>query len=198
MIARVLIVHPTSGPQLRLAPDNRPQRPSWRQGATAAASDDWGAKPPPDVLTVAAFAPMLAVMMDSFVPKDDLLTGIKVLVVDDEADVRAFLVALLEDAGAETYEAQDGDEALMVAGRERPDLITLDLEMFHKNGLETFRELCSAAETESIPVCILTGHPELGRSLFDRPGRSPDAYLDKPIVSQRLLGDIRQIFDDRE
>ena len=55
------------------------------------------------------------------------LSPYKILVVDDEADARSFICAVLEDNGATVLEASDGDAALEVARREEPDLITLDI-----------------------------------------------------------------------
>ena len=57
------------------------------------------------------------------------LSSYKILVVDDDADARSFICAVLEDNGATVLEASDGDAALEVARRERPDLITLDITM---------------------------------------------------------------------
>ena len=57
------------------------------------------------------------------------LSGSVVLVVDDDEDIRTFLLALFADHGAGLCEAADGDEALEMARSKRPDLITLDLSM---------------------------------------------------------------------
>ena len=66
------------------------------------------------------------------------LQGYKILVVDDEEDVRTFLLAVFADAGARICEAADGDEAVEVAKREQPDLITLDLSMPGRDGIDAF------------------------------------------------------------
>ena len=66
------------------------------------------------------------------------LAGRRILVVDDEEDVRVFLSTVLEDAGAEVLQATDGDEAIAIMVREKPDLVTLDLSMPGKDGVETF------------------------------------------------------------
>ena len=81
------------------------------------------------------------------------LAGRKVLVVDDEEDVRSFLMMVFEDAGAEVVSASDGDQAVAMAREHQPDLISLDLSMPGKDGVETFVELRRTAETEEIPVC---------------------------------------------
>lgn len=115
------------------------------------------------------------------------------MVVDDEEDVRTFLLAVLADAGARICEAADGDEAITVAQRERPDLITLDLSMPGRDGVETFCELRSTAETAGIAVCIVTGHPEFRKVIYDRPVSPPEGYLDKPVDEDKLIATIRRI-----
>ena len=58
--------------------------------------------------------------------------------MDDEDDARVFLSTVLEDAGATVFEAADGDQAIALARKEKPDLITLDLSMPGKDGVEVF------------------------------------------------------------
>jgi two-component system, OmpR family, phosphate regulon response regulator PhoB len=129
---------------------------------------------------------------------DTALAGRKILVVEDEADVRTFLTTLLEDAGAVTIEAQDGDEALEVARREQPDIITLDLSMPGKDGIEAFTELRQDDATEAIPVCVVTGHPEFRKVLYERPVRAPEGYMNKPVDEADLVWNLRRILELRD
>jgi len=126
------------------------------------------------------------------------LKGRRILVVDDEEDIREFISTLLEDAGAEVLTAADGNEAIAVAEREKPDLITLDLSMPGKDGVEAFCELRKTAGLEEIPVCIVTGHPEFRKLIYDRPVPPPEGYVDKPIDEERLVSDIRRILELRQ
>ena len=121
------------------------------------------------------------------------LEGRLVLVVEDEEDARAYLVAILEDAGARTCEARDGFEALELASRDSPDLITLDLSMPRMDGMATFRELRARPKTAEIPVCVVTGHPEYRELIYDRATRPPDGYMNKPIRPDQLLANLRRI-----
>ena len=105
------------------------------------------------------------------------LAGRKILVVDDEEDVRMFLTTVFEDAGAEVVTATDGDEAIAMAAEHKPDLISLDLSMPGKDGVEAFVELRKNPETEEIPVCVVTGHPEFRQVIYDRPVTPPEGYL---------------------
>jgi len=126
------------------------------------------------------------------------LQGRKILVVDDEEDARTFISTVLEDAGAEIIEAADGDQALAMAAKEKPDLITLDISMPGKDGVEVFGELRKGAATAGIPVCVVTGHPEFREVIYQRAVPPPDGYLNKPVQEDKLVKDLRRIFDLKE
>jgi CheY-like chemotaxis protein len=121
------------------------------------------------------------------------LANFKILVVDDEPDTLAFISTVLEDNGAKVFEARDGDEALEVARREIPDLVTLDISMPGKDGGQVFEEMRKDPELASIPVCIISGRPELRRLIYQRTVPKPDGYLDKPITDSSLLLNVRKI-----
>jgi Fe-S oxidoreductase len=121
------------------------------------------------------------------------LAGRRILVVDDEEDIRTFLVTVFEDAGATTLEAEDGKQALEIALRERPDLITLDLSMPGKDGVHTFVELRSTEGLGDIPVCVVTGHPEFRKVIYERPVPPPEGYLNKPVDESKLISYVEHI-----
>jgi CheY-like chemotaxis protein len=122
-----------------------------------------------------------------------LLQGARVLVVDDEEDSRMFLSTVLEDEGAEVLAAAGGDEALEMLRRESFDVMTLDLEMPGKNGIEVFAELRGAKEPEDLPVCVVTGHPDLRALIYGRSVRPPEGFLTKPVEPEELLSILRRI-----
>ncbi len=125
------------------------------------------------------------------------LQGFKILVVDDEPDIRTFLSVVLEDQGATVIQAADGDQALLLAIQEKPDLITLDLSMPGKNGGMVFEEIRNNPKIASTKVCIITGKPELRRLIYERPVPPPDGYLDKPVNEEGLLTNIRKILETK-
>ena len=88
-----------------------------------------------------------------------------------------------------------GDEAIELARREKPDLMTLDISMPGKSGIEVFEEIRSDADIKSIPVCIVTGKPELRQLIYERDVSPPEGYLDKPITEEGLLRNVRKILD---
>lgn len=130
--------------------------------------------------------------MDAGVHPEDL-TGRRILVVDDDEDVRTYLTTLLEDAGAEVFAVADGDAAVDAARVIHPDLITLDLSMPGKDGGEVLAELRADEKVAEIPVCIITGKPELRRLIYDRPVAPPEGFMTKPIDPRRLIADLRRI-----
>ncbi len=121
------------------------------------------------------------------------LNGACILVVDDDEEIRIFLTTLLSDHGAAVLEASDGGQALEIAGRSRPDLITLDLSMPGIDGIETFSRLRTADETQHIPVCIITGHPEFRQVIYDRPATPPEGFIDKPCDPDNVVRTIHRI-----
>ena len=94
----------------------------------------------------------------------------RILVVDDSPDVRLALATILEDAGHEILEADDGDVALDIAVGRQPTLVLLDVMMPRLNGFDTLAQLKADTRTNSIPVIMVTakGRPEdmaMARSL---------------------------------
>jgi CheY-like chemotaxis protein len=122
-----------------------------------------------------------------------VLSGWRVLVVDDEPDAVTFISTVLEDNGAETLHAANGEDAIDLAKRERPDLITLDLSMPGKSGIAVFRELRGDQALADIPVCIITGRPEMRELIYQNAARRPEGYIEKPLDEESLLRNVRKI-----
>jgi Fe-S oxidoreductase/CheY-like chemotaxis protein len=123
------------------------------------------------------------------------LQGYKILVVDDEPDVCAFLSTVLEDNGAEVLVATDGPQGLELLRKEKPDLMTLDLSMPGMDGGKVFEELRNDPEIANTRVCIVTGKPELRKLIYERPVPPPEGYLDKPVTEEAFLRNVRKILE---
>jgi CheY-like chemotaxis protein len=121
------------------------------------------------------------------------LSHYKILVVDDEPDMQEFIATVLQDNGATVVLAGDGEEALRAARREKPDLMTLDISMPKMDGGQVFQALRSDPQLKNIPVCIISGKPELRRLIYQRTVPPPEGYMDKPIDEKSLLLNIRKI-----
>jgi len=121
------------------------------------------------------------------------LNGYKILVVDDEPDILEFIGTVLEDNGAEVIRAGSGREALETAGREKPDLMTLDIKMPEMDGGDVFAAMRNDPELKGIPVCIISGRPELRHLIYQRRVPPPEGYMDKPVDARVLLLNVRKI-----
>ncbi|GAI43054.1 unnamed protein product, partial [marine sediment metagenome] len=80
----------------------------------------------------------------------------KILIVDDRSEVVELVKVTLEGEGYQTIDASDGREALEKIGKEKPDLILLDIIMPKMDGFEVLRNLKDDSNTKDIPVIMLT------------------------------------------
>jgi len=124
----------------------------------------------------------------------------KILVVDDELDMRVFLQTLLETRGFKVLSAQDGREGLRLAREHKPALITLDMMMPKENGIQMYRELKSDPGLRDIPVVVVSAlssktyfHSQKALDEYkgvDMP--EPAAYIEKPPETDELIETIRR------
>ena len=119
----------------------------------------------------------------------------KVMVIDDEHDVRTFLKTFLQDNGYEVYVAVDAEDGLNKISTDKPDLITLDILMPNKTGVKFYREIKKDTAFKDIPVLIISGVTKYGE-LFSRDHRTlpkPEAFIEKPIDKEVLLNKIKEL-----
>ncbi|MCZ6539368.1 MAG: response regulator [Chloroflexi bacterium] len=114
----------------------------------------------------------------------------RILVVDDKADVRLLLVAVLERAGHEVIEASDGTTVQTWVIDASPDVIILDLMMPGMDGWETLTRLKSSPESRDVPVIISSVLDEDADLSKARRLGAVD-YIPKPWVANDLLQRIR-------
>ena len=113
----------------------------------------------------------------------------RILIVDDEPDVRDYLSSYLEDEGYETVVAEDCSMALDSIQRNKPDLILLDLMMPKESGAGLCRRLCESEEFKDIPIFVISGIVEKDIAAI----RSLPAF-EKPIDKEALLASIKGVF----
>jgi two-component system KDP operon response regulator KdpE len=111
----------------------------------------------------------------------------KILVVDDDPQIRRVMRATLVSHGYEVTEARDGQAALEVIGREPPNLVLLDMNMPGMGGLDTCRALRTASD---VPVIILTVR-ESEKDKVAALDAGADDYVTKPFGIEELLARIR-------
>jgi twitching motility two-component system response regulator PilH len=125
----------------------------------------------------------------------------KVLVVDDDPDVRLFSVTVLEENGYSPLEAANGEEGLKMIKQEKPELIILDVLMPRQSGIRLYRELKTDRSFKDIPIIILSG---IAKKTFLRSQKAltefggkevpePKVYLEKPVEPEILAGEINKI-----
>ena len=118
----------------------------------------------------------------------------KVLVVDDDPDVRLFSVTVLEENGYTALEAEDGESGLKMIKAEKPDLVILDVLMPRQSGVRLYRELKTAKALKDLKVIILSG---IAKKTFLRSQKAltefggaeipePEIYLEKPVEPEVL------------
>jgi two-component system KDP operon response regulator KdpE len=112
---------------------------------------------------------------------------IKILVVDDEPRIRMFIRANLEARGYEVYLAQDGTEAVEMAGRVDPDVIVLDVNMPRMDGIEACRRIREWADMPIIILSVREDEKDKVKALDE----GADDYVTKPFGIEELLARIR-------
>jgi len=122
----------------------------------------------------------------------------KVLIIDDEKDMRVYLGTLFRKAGYEIESAPNGEEGLKLAKSFEPDLITLDVMMPKKSGLKAYNDLRTSSETKAIPIIVLTGLTKqedfFGENLGEIP--RPEAIVEKPIDRESFLERAKKLMGD--
>ncbi len=125
----------------------------------------------------------------------------KVLVVDDDPDVRLFSVTVLEENGYVPLEAANGEEGLKMIKKNKPALVLLDILMPRQSGIRLYRELKTDKSFKDIPIIILSG---IAKKTFLRSQKAltefggkevpePKVYLEKPVEPEVLAEEIKKI-----
>ncbi len=116
----------------------------------------------------------------------------KILVVDDEENIRALVRFNLEKSGYQIIEASNGKNALEIIAEDRPDLIILDLMLPVIDGLDVCRKLKGSLITSAIPIIMLTAKSdEVDRVIGLELGA--DDYLTKPFGPRELIARIKAV-----
>jgi two-component system phosphate regulon response regulator PhoB len=125
----------------------------------------------------------------------------KVLVVDDDPDVRLFNTTVVEENGYVPIEADNGEDGLKMVKEHLPDLVILDVMMPRQSGVRLYRELKTHKDLENIHVIILSGiAPKTflrsQKALTEFGGKAvpePEMYIEKPVEPEELAEAINSI-----
>ena len=121
----------------------------------------------------------------------------KILVADDDLEILALVARHLSALPAEVVEASDGEEALRLARREKPDLIVLDVMMPGMSGWEVCRAVREDESLEGTGVIMLTGIGERLNEMTS-PLYGADGFLDKPFELDDLSTKVREVLESRD
>jgi len=123
----------------------------------------------------------------------------RVLIIDDEPDVSTYLAALLEDRGYDTAMANDPEVGLRMAKANPPDLITLDVDMPGKSGIQLYKELKTDERLRDVPIIVITGIQEDLEPLFHGRRTIPDihGYITKPFDPEVLFATVAEAIGKR-
>ena len=115
----------------------------------------------------------------------------KILIIDDETDLRDLMKDVLEEDGYQVFCAANGPDGILLNKQKNPDVILLDLRMPEMDGIETLRNIRDT--DDEVNVVILTGYgcPDTIRDSFDL---NVSEYLSKPFENRELLSIIGKVF----
>ena len=125
----------------------------------------------------------------------------KIMVIDDEPDIRMYLMAALEDNGYQACDVGEGKSILDAVKEETPDLIILDIMMPRRSGVSVYKEFRTTETFKDIPVVIISGmlvakdsiEEEFKKLIGDETIPLPNGFVEKPIKLPALLGLVEKL-----
>ncbi|MFC1604741.1 PleD family two-component system response regulator [Planctomycetota bacterium] len=128
----------------------------------------------------------------------------KILIIDDDQDIRDSVQAILEDRQYEAVTAADRDEGMDKIESEKPDLIILDVMMMTSwEGFDIARELKKNPKYKEIPILMMTGVKEQTGLDFKSSAGDPtwcpvQGFLDKPVKPDILMAEVERLLSEKE
>jgi CheY-like chemotaxis protein len=123
----------------------------------------------------------------------------KLLVVDDDPDIRALMSEALAFHGYQIFTAVNGQEALDQVAQCEPDLLLLDIKMPGIDGYEVIRRLKGQEATRSIPIIVITASPvDKDRDRIRVLGMGATQYITKPLSIESLVREIKKAIAENQ
>jgi DNA-binding response OmpR family regulator len=125
----------------------------------------------------------------------------KILIIEDELDLRIFLRNLLENYGYHTIHAANKADGLQKAKREKPALIILDVMTPEEGGTHMYREIIQDQDLKNIPVIMVSNVDSKTFSSYQKFQKGsqhtgvvePGAYFEKPLEAEELIERVRSL-----
>ena len=125
----------------------------------------------------------------------------KIMIVDDEPDIRMYLEAVLEDGGYQTCGLGEGKSILEFVSEQKPDLIVLDIMMPKRSGVSVYKALRASEDFKYIPVIIISGmmptrdliEEEFNKLIAEDSIPPPEGFVEKPIKLPALMELIEEL-----
>lgn len=117
---------------------------------------------------------------------------IRILVVDDSKFMRMLLGDLLSRNGFDVLEAESGEEALQIYRKEKPDLVTLDILMPGRDGIETVGDLREEDPKARIVMVTALGMEDYIQRALEA---GADGFILKPFSPERVLDTLKEVLD---
>jgi len=125
----------------------------------------------------------------------------KIMIIDDEPDIRIYLMAALEDSGYETCTIEEDEPFHKAVLAKEPDLIILDIMMPQRSGISMYKELRRTAAFNNIPIALISGmspakdfmEEEFKRLIDDDTIGPPDGFVEKPVKLPALMELVKQL-----
>jgi len=125
-------------------------------------------------------------------PRSGVPKGAWVLVVDDSATIRAVLGKMLSQDGHVVLKAPDGETAIEMARKEKPDLIFLDIVMPGMNGFAVLRALRREPQTHDIPIVMISGNLQATEQFYVQRFGADD-FMKKPFGRGEVFARIQHL-----
>jgi Fe-S oxidoreductase/ActR/RegA family two-component response regulator len=132
-----------------------------------------------------------------------VLDGFRILVIDDEPDIRIYLGRIFKEQGAEVIEAPDANQAMRAIVGQTPDLVTLDLVLPRKTGEKLYWELRKDPRFTSLPVVVVSGYAKIDspridfhRFIAEKGVPEPEGFLEKPVDPDKVLETVVSVLAD--
>jgi CheY-like chemotaxis protein len=123
----------------------------------------------------------------------------KALIADDDALIRAMLSSELKSMGLTVIEAHNGEQAVDLWAKERPDVLFLDLLMPKLNGLDALKRIRDSAPERGrqVPAILVTALTKDTVRQFETAGIKPEGYLEKPFRMKAVAQVLKSVFGDK-